>query len=370
MSRIQAASLVLAVGFAFAPTADARIIGKAATGTPAIKAINVLTFADDGVLLIGDGAGSQIVAVDTGKSKTKPFSGTIKGLDKKLAARLGTTPNGISIIDLAADPATGAVYIAVRHQAERKYVIVKVTGKGDIAEFPLEKIRFASVKLSAGKVRISRITDIAYADGRILAAGRGTGSFASKIFNINTPVKDGASGEIYSAETYHVSHRRWETRAPMSVLIPFKEDGKTYVIGAFSCTPVVKYPIDNIKSGAQVKGRSMIELGSGNRPIDMIVYKKGKKSYVLSNTYRFKKNLFGPSKYWTVRFEQGLLGGEEKINKEAVRRLKSGFKPATSRIKLVEKFHSVMQMDKLDANHAVVLRETLDGPELSVLPLP
>lgn len=370
MSRIPIAAVLLATGLVLASRADAGVIEKAATGKPAIKAINVLTFADDGVLLIGDGAGSQIVAVETGKSKTKPFSGTIKSLDKKLAARLGTTPKGISIIDLAADPATGAVYIAVRHQAERKYVIVKVTGKGDIAEFSLDKVRYASVKLSAGKIRISRITDVAYADGRILAAGRGTGSFASKIFNINTPIKNGASGEMFSAETYHVSHRRWETRAPMSVLIPFKEDGKTYVVGAFSCTPVVKYPIDNIKSGAQVKGQSMIELGSGNRPIDMIVYKKDKKTYVLSNTYRFKKNLFGPSKYWTVRFEQGLLGGEEKINKDAVRRLKSGFKPATPRIKLVEKFHSVMQMDKLDDKHAVVLRETLDGPELSVLPLP
>ena len=370
MIRLTMAVFVFALCLAFLSAANAKIIDKAGTGKPAIKAINVLTFADEGILLIGDGAGSQIVAVDTGKEKTKPFSGTIKSLDKKLAARLGTTPKGISIIDLAADPATGAVYIAVRHQAERKYVIVKVTGKGNIEEFSLEKVRYAAVKLSAGKIRISRITDVAYADGRILAAGRGTGSFASKIFNINTPISNGGSGDIYSAETYHVSHRRWETRAPMSVLIPFKEDGKTYVVGAFSCTPVVKYPIDNIKSGAQVKGRSMIELGSGNRPIDMIVYKKDNKSYVLSNTYRFKKNLFGPSKYWTVRFEQSLLGGEKKINKEAVRRLKSGFKPATPRITQVEKYHSVTQMDKLDAKHAVVLRETLDGPQLEVLALP
>ena len=350
-------------------TAADKVIEKPKTGKAPVKSINVITFADDGVLLIGDGAGSQIVAVETGDTKAaKRLSGKIEGFDKQVAARLGTTTKGITLIDLAVNPASGRIYVAVRSQAARGYVILTVDGSGKISEFPLAKVSYAVVKLSAGNVRISRISDVAYADGRILAAGRGTGTFASKIFSINAPLSDDSEGTIVSAETYHVSHRKWETRAPMSVLVPYKENGKTYVVGAFACTPVVKFPVDNITNDAKVKGISMIELGSGNRPLDMLVYQKGKKAYVLANTYRFHKP-FSPSRYWTVRFEQGILAGDEKVNETAVRRLK-GSKPATPRITMVDTFHGVIQMDKLDAKTAAVIREGKAGVSLEAIALP
>lgn len=368
--RFRHALLVGFVVCGFAAGAQAKVIEKSVKGKPALRAINVLTFADDGVLLIGDGAGSQIVAVKTGeKASKKRFAGKIENIDAKIAARLGTTPKGISIIDLVVSPVSGTTYIAVGQQAARKYVLITVDAASEIGEFELDNVEYARIKLSAGNVKISSITDIAWADGRIVAAGRGSGTFASKIFSINAPISNDAVGRIISAETYHVSHRRWETRAPMSVLVPFTEAGKTYVVGAFSCTPVVKFPIDDITSGAKVKGISMIELGSGNRPLDMIVYEKDKKTYVLANTFRFKKNLFGPSKYWTVRFEQSLLAGDGDVNEKAVRRLK-GSKPSTPRITQVDAFQGVMQMDKLGDGHAIVLRDGKTGISLEALPLP
>ena len=84
---------------------------------------------------------------------------------------------------------------------------------------------------------------------RIVAAGRSNEEFASKIFSIAAPLSHAQKTSSFSAETYHVAHGRWETKAPMSVVIPLKEDGKTYVVGAFSCTPVVKYPIDALQPG-------------------------------------------------------------------------------------------------------------------------
>eukprot|EP00913_Durusdinium_trenchii_P023364 g21942.t1 len=313
--------------------------------------------------------GGSALTADIDKPAKKRFSGKIDGIDSKIAARLGTNAKGISIVDLAVNPVSGTTYIAVRQQNARKYVIVTVDANGAIGEFELDGVEYARVKLSAGSVKMSRMTDIAWADGRIVAAGRGSGTFASKIFSIDAPISHDSTGRIISAETYHVSHRRWETRAPMSVLVPFKEAGKTYVVGAFSCTPVVKFPIDNISNDAKVKGISMIELGSGNRPLDMIIYEKDKKTYVLTNTFRFKKNLFGPSKYWTVRFEQGLLAGDDAVNEKAVRRLQ-GSKPATPRIKQIDEYHGVVQMDKLGDAHAVVLREEKTGFSLEALPLP
>ena len=116
----------------------------------------------------------------------------------------------------------------------------------------------------------------------------------------------------------------------------------------------------------------MIELGSGNRPLDMFVYEKDGKPFVLANTFRFhhSRKPFGPSPYWTVKFEQGLLSGSEEINEKAVRRLKSGYKPGTDRIEMVEDYHGVTQMDRLGKDHALALREGKNGLDLVALPLP
>ncbi|MFP6620590.1 MAG: hypothetical protein VB877_14685, partial [Pirellulaceae bacterium] len=124
--------------------------------------------------------------------------------------------------------------------------------------------------------------------------------------------------------------------------------------------------------GATVKGSSMIELGSGNRPVDMFIYEKGGQPFVLVNTFRFhhSRKPFGPSPYWTVKFQQGLLAGESAVNEKAVRRLKSGFEPATDRIEMVDSYHGVMQMDRLGKSQALTIQDTGKGLNLVALDLP
>jgi hypothetical protein len=372
MFRAKCVVLSMALCLAASTSFGAPVLDKAAKGDPGLKSINVISFAPHGVLLIGDGAASRIVGVETGDvSLRDKLAKPIKGFDAKLAARLGTKPDGIEIIDVAVNPASGTPYFAVRKQDDKSHVILTVDASGEINEFELDDVPYASIQLDSGKDKITKITDVAWADSQVVAAGRSNETFASKIFSINTPLVHESDGDVYSAETYHVSHRKWETRAPMSVLIPIKENDKTYVVGAFSCTPVVKYPIDALQPGAKVKGVSVIELGSGNRPLDMFVYEKGGKPYVLANTFRFhhKQRPFGPSPYWTVKFEQGLLGENQDVNETAVRRLK-GNKPSTDRIQMVEAYHGVMQMDKLDDAHALALRQDDNGVSLVVLALP
>ncbi len=354
-----------------APAATA-VIGQSITGDLGLKSINVISFAPGGILLIGDGAASQILAVVTGDTKPSPSRAkTIPDFDKQLAGHLGTTPDGIEIIDLAVNPASGKIYVALRKQDDKSYLVATVDAANKIREFEMDKVPYARTRLSAGQVQISRITDVAWADDRLIAAGRGNETFASKIFSIAAPLEHDATSNFYSAETYHVQHRRWETKAPMSVLLPIQEDGQTYVVGAFSCTPVVKYPIDSLKPGAKVKGTSVLELGSGNRPIDMFNYVKDGKPFVLTNTFRFhhERRPFGPSPYWTVKFEQGILSEKDAVNEKALQRLVN-WKPATDRVEVVQSFHGVMHMDKLNEDSAVVLRQSEKGLRLETLPLP
>lgn len=350
-----------------------KVMEKTQEGDPEIKSINVISFAPEGILLIGDGRGSQVIAVDTGdrSPQGKTFQ-PISDIDKELAARIGANPNGIEIVDMAVNPASGIAYIAARKQDDKSNVIFTVTPQGTINLLDLESVKYARVTLASGKASISVITDVAWAESQIIASARSSESFSSKIFSIPVPLSQDTESRVFSAETYHVSHGRWETKAPMSVLIPVTENDQTYIIGAFSCTPVVKYNINAIKPGATVKGTSMIELGSGNRPIDMFVYEKDGKPFVLANTFRFhhSRKPFGPSPYWTVKFQQGLLVGSDTVNDNAVRRLTSGYRPATDRIEMVEAYHGVMQMDRFGSTQSLALRDTSKGLQLVALPLP
>ncbi len=366
--------LLLSVCLTVVSTLAAEIVSKTVVGKPGLKSINVIAFAPQGVLLVGDGMGSQILAVQTGDLQAGAQSlpthtGSIRG---KLAERLGTDAQGIEIVDLAVNPASGVVYFAILKQADKQHAILTFDARGHIGLVDLSQRPHARIALHAGDSKVSRVTDVAWAEDRVIASGRSNEEFSSKIFSIDAPLKHEDASAAFSAETYHVSHRRWETKAPMSVVIPFKENGKSYVVGAFSCTPIVKYPLDDLTPGSQVKGVSMIELGSGNRPLDMFVYQKGGKSYVLANTFRFhhKRRAFGPSPYWTVKFEQSLLSGRQQTNEKAVRRLKGDYQPATERIQLVADYHGVVQMDRLSHDRAVVLRDGDRGMSLDVLPLP
>ncbi len=353
--------------------ADSKGLAKTTKGSPEIGRIDVLSFAPGGVLLIGDGAKRQVVAVDTKDTNgsTESFK-TIPHLNKELAGRLGVKAGDIEVIDMVVNPDSGKLYLSVRKQDDKTYVLVRIDSKGEISPVSLKSVDYAAIPLPQGeKTPVNTITDLAWVGDRLVAAARCNEEFASKIFATRGALSHGQVGQIYSAETFHVAHGRWETKAPMSVLIPYEEDGKPYIVGAFSCTPVVKYPLDALQPGAKIKGISMIELGSGNRPLDMFSYDKGGKGSVIANTFRFhhSRRPFGPSPYWAARFDKDLLANNEATNKEAVRRLK-GNDPATDRIQLVEDFHGIVQMDRLNDTHAIGLKEAGEDVDLVLVALP
>lgn len=345
------------------------VVATTVTGDPGLRSIEALGFAPGGILLVGDGRGSQIVAITTGDTKgAKAIAAKTTGIDQKLAAKLGATAKEIEIVAMAVNPASGRAYFSVRRQSDKTHVLLTLDGSGEIADFPLKDVEHARIPIPKGEqAAITKVTDVAWAGGRVIAAGQANEEFGSKIVVSPGPIKHNAESQVFSAETYHVSHGRWETKAPMSVILPFEENGKLYIVGAFSCTPIVKYPIDELKPGAHVKGVSMVELGSGNKPIDMITYEKDGKPAILINTHRFfhEKSPVGPSPYWAARFDREILAGSEKVNEKAVRREKGDTK-----IAVVETFHGVVHLDLLDAKNALALRKTADGFDLEPIALP
>ena len=64
-------------------------------------------------------------------------------------------------------------------------------------------------------------------------------------------------------------------------------NNQPHLIAGYLCTPLVKFPIASLKPGDKVRGTTIAELGAGNRPLDMILYKKNGRDFLLmSNNSR------------------------------------------------------------------------------------
>ena len=361
MMRFATLACVLLAGLATAAHAD--------QGNPKITNIEAIAFGPDGLLLIG--GGPRVVAVETGDTKLSKWSKTeVAGIDKVLAGKLGLDPKDIEIRKLVVNPASGKAYVALQSLKTKTSVIATIDGQGNVGEFSLDDVKYHSYALVAPEVSITKVTDIAYAGGKIVAATQASDKFASRVFTINPKAKDGAPTQI-STKTYHVGHGKWETQAPLRVLMPYFENGKASVGGSFTCTPVVRYDLENAKNDDQVVGNSVLELGTGNTPRSMFSYERDGKRYILVSVGRNNKQpAFGfPSAYWVARVDADLLKETTNINEKAPWRVGSK-NLVGDRVEVAKDYFGVQQMDKLDSTRALAIMESKDGLTLRALQLP
>ncbi len=353
-------------------TADKALLKDVQDGGLEISRIGRLSFGPKGILLVTEPSKASVIAIDTGDvGPVKKLKQRVNEVNNLIAAGMGAPKGSVTVLDMAVNPLSGGIYLAVRRKQDQQDAIFTVDADGKIAPLKLKQARYVRVTLPGGeKSTLRNITDVEFAKDRVIAAGQCNEQFASKVYSIPLPLTHGQSAAIFSAETYHVAHRRWETKAPIQSLIPYEEDGKSYVVGSFACTPIAKFPLDGLESGAEVKGTSVVELGSGNRPLDMFTYEKDGRRWLVTNTDRFhhERRPIGPSRYWGCRVAIDYLSSD-KTNEDATRRdVKSRKGP--DGIEVIEDFFGVTQVDKLNDNEAVVLRDNNGNLDLEVTALP
>jgi rubrerythrin len=162
---------------------------------------------------------------------------------------------------------------------------------------PLDKVQYAKISIAnapsadlpagkkGGTPRQQAITDLAFIDGKLYIAGLSNEEFASKLRSVEFPFKSADTGA--SVEIFHTNHNRVETASPVRTFVPFNVGGEPQILAAYTCTPLVAFSVSSLKPGEKIKGKTVAELGSGNQPIDMIVYEKGGKQFLLlSNSAR------------------------------------------------------------------------------------
>ncbi|MCB1236015.1 MAG: hypothetical protein KDM91_13175 [Verrucomicrobiae bacterium] len=341
----------------------------------ALKSVGPIAFGPAGMLLVSDPRSASVFAIDTGDAgPIAKLGAKIENVEAAVSAALGGKE--ATIIDMAVNPASGKIYLSVSEKPGNQPHILALHADGSLVEPDLAGSAHVRMTLPvAENAQFRNVTDLAWGNFSVIVAGQSSEEFSNKIYQIPIPLEDGENAQFYAAETYHVSHKKWETKAPIQSFIPYEEDGKFYIVGAFACTPIAKFPISDLESGAKIKGTSVVELGSGNRPRDMFTYTKDGEEWLVTNTQRFGKNLFGPSKYWAARVKMDYLDADapEATNENAPRRNTNAPNgPDAKGIEVVDALFGAVLVSQLDNAEVVVMRESSDdGPHsLELITLP
>src|SRR6202000_170932 len=132
--------------------------------------------------------------------------------------------------------------------------------------------------------RMQTITDMAFINGNLMVDGLSNEEWSSALRSIPYPFKTAAQGA--TLQIWHSSHGRYETEAPVRTFVPYTIGGKDFILAAYTCTPLVKIPVSDLKPGAKVNGVEIADLGAGNQPLDMVPYRKDGTDYIrVRNTW-------------------------------------------------------------------------------------
>jgi hypothetical protein len=339
--------------------------GLSEVGKPDLKSAGPLAFGPKGVLFVGDPQGAQIFAIGVSAAPSAPIEGDFKLEDVagKVAAVLGTTAGDIQINDLAVEPGTGLAYLSVSRgkSASAEPAIVRIDGKGAVTAVNLDNVPYAKVTIAnaptsesrdkrGGNLRTQSITDLAFVDGRLYIAGLSNEEFASKLRSIAFPFQSADTGT--SVEIVHTAHgAAVETRSPVRTFVPFNVGGEPQLLAAYTCTPLVTFPVSSLKPGEKIRGKTVAELGNRNTPLDMIVYEKNGKQYLLLANDR-----------------RGVM----KITADAIDKQPALTEPVTGggkaglEYETIASLEDVKQLDKLNDTNALVLA----GGSLEAVALP
>jgi hypothetical protein len=326
-------------------------------GNPDLKSASALAFGPKGLLFVGDSAAATIYAIDTGDTKPAGDKAlNVEQIDSKVAAVLGVAAKDVKITDMKVNPASGNVYLSVtRGTGAGTPALVQVARDGAVTAVSLKDVPFASVKIPNPTTAAPKgggapqvITQMAFVKDKLIVTGMSSEQFASTLWLIPFPFKEVDKGT--PIEIFHGNHGGMETRSPIRTFVAYQVGKEDTLMAAYQCTPLVKIPVADLKPGVKVKGTTIAELGAMNTPLDMIVYTKGGKDYILmTNTAR------GVMKIPTEEFATATpitarVGGTAGVKFETVKELTD-----------------VVQLDKLNDDSALLLFKNGD---LKTVPLP
>jgi hypothetical protein len=257
--------------------------GAAAVHAADIHSISRLSAGPKNVLFVADWKMARVHAITLAEAAQKPAGATFNVLDLEalLSKQLGGAR--ITVEDMVARPGTAEVYIAVSYGPAKEPALFVVTSDQKARRIDLKAAKSTSIALRDAPTtnyrfwrdapeRSFTVTDMKWHDGELFIAGLSNQDFASTLRRVTFPFDSRPS--VTSVEIYHTGHNLIETRAPIRAMSFASWGGKPYLVAAYTCTPIVTIPLDELKDGAHVRGKTIAEFGYGNTPAGMVAYTK------------------------------------------------------------------------------------------------
>ncbi len=256
-----------------------------------LTSIGELACSPDGVLFVSDPQASTVYALKLGPaSAVTEASFLIESPEAEIADLLGTASDDLLIHDLVVDPQSGDLFLSVSRGrgADSLPVLIRIDGTGDFEAVSLADVEFQSKTLvnppldqpdARRNPRTLSITDLVFTEGRLYVAGLSNEEFASNLRSYAFPF-DTKDAET-PVEIYHGNHGAYETHAPVRTFLPYEIEGVPHIVAAYTCTPLVTFPVATLEPGKKVRGKTIAELGGGNVPLDMVAYEKDGVEYLL-----------------------------------------------------------------------------------------
>jgi len=247
-----------------------------------------LAFDDGGTLYIADWKAERIYAVKVPAARTAPdVPFNLHDVQKSIAAALKTKETGMRFEDLVVQPGTGTAYVAVT--AGGKPAVVSIDAGGKVQRLATGGLKtFATITDAPGPDKTFwrdlpaaalTVTDMKVHAGKLYLAGLSNRNFASTLRVYD--VAGGGKASTATVEMYHPVHNQVETRAPIRAMAFADVDGVPSMVAAYTCTPVVLIPLDAIRDGAHIVGKTIGEMGWGSMPNALVSYKLGDSDLVL-----------------------------------------------------------------------------------------
>jgi hypothetical protein len=259
------------------------LLASASASAADVKSISRLAAGPDNILFVADWKAARVHAITLPAAPQKPAGAVFNVLD--LEERLSRQVGGakITVEDMVVRPGTAEVYVAISYGPAKMPALIVVTSDKKTRRVDLKAAASTSVALRNAPTtdysfwretpeRSFTVTDMKWRNGELFVAGLSNQDFASTLRRINYPF--GSQQSITSVEIYHTGHNLIETRAPIRAMSFATWGGKPYLVAAYNCTPLVTIPLDDLKDGAHIRGKTVAELGYGNTPAQMISYTK------------------------------------------------------------------------------------------------
>jgi hypothetical protein len=298
-----------------AVSAEAKSVGgNAAQPLTDMEFAGALTFSDEGVLFVGDNHNGAIYAFEIPATEHRGHTvpSSIRNIDAKIAELLGVRLGAVEINDLAVHPVSKEIYISITRieSFASQPAIVTISVDHDIRLLDTSSLAFQTQLLTefpegdttfqvrgsspmpplprdtakgAVAIRSLAIMDLEFYEGELFVAGVAYDSFRSSLRRISYPF-DGTQS-VTAVEMYHITHDQYESRAPIRAMSVQQVDGKPQLVAAYTCSPIVLVPLDELTDGAKISARTIMDIGNG-QPLDMIPYQMGDQSmlFVTNNS--------------------------------------------------------------------------------------